>query len=170
MKIFVLRIFTLKKHVPLKCERLIRNLGWGGDASSFSIACLFFKINIYKNLLQIIFLCCVFLVQHWFGSHCLYYRVKNVCSGRSSNMQPNFDQQDFFEKRNFYNHISPFSIMLIINWHSLSSLKNRKRYICLTLFFRKLSWVEKVVEIRTFMVMIEFRKNTMVPPSSLKPI
>ncbi len=44
-----------------------------------------------------------------------YNRMKNKCSGRSSEMLLNFDQQGFFEKRNISNQITTFLTMLIVN-------------------------------------------------------
>jgi hypothetical protein len=47
--------------------------------------------KVKKTSQQLIFQCCVFLVEE------LYYRVKNKCSVQSSDMLPNIDKQGFFE-------------------------------------------------------------------------
>jgi hypothetical protein len=52
-----------------------------------------------KNLPLVIFQYYFFLVEELFVSHCFYFRVKNKCSGQSSDMLP---YTSYFEQRGFY--------------------------------------------------------------------
>jgi hypothetical protein len=79
-----------------------------------------------------------FLVEPLSVSHSFHFRVKNICSGRSVDMLPNFDQRGFFEKLNISNQISALLMMLIVNIHVLPSFTKRKKYMSFTLFYRKL--------------------------------